>query len=67
MNHWILENIDYPSVSVSNSKYPKREQNTQGPYDFEKVLCFALCSEKQNTLMVLCKIKKYFAYLLAIV
>ena len=53
--------------SVFNIKYHKQKQSTRGTYDFEKVLCFALCSEKQNTLMVLCKIKKYFAYLLSIV
>ena len=59
----ILENITI-KCSVSYIKDHKQKQNTKGTYDFEKVLCFALCSEKQKTRMVLCEIKKYFADLL---
>jgi hypothetical protein len=51
-------------TSVFYIKYLKEEQNTRDTYDFEKVLGFAFCRKKQNTSIVLCKIKKYFPYLL---
>jgi hypothetical protein len=51
---WIFQNLNhYQLNSVSNVKYPKQEQSTQGTYDFEKGLCFELCSQKHSTLRAL--------------